>query len=148
MKKLNLWLFASLFVAAFTLSACGSDDDDDKPTTATLVGTKWYEEQTMDGHFLNYVTYIFDNNGQVSFGNLQEMNDGKWHKWTRHTYSYKVNGNSFSWGNEEYTTSGTYVIEGDVLKLTRNGGGTNIIQLKRMTGAVLNKYNNAVEGYN
>ena len=62
--------------------------------------------------------------------------------------SYKVNGNSFSWGNEEYTTSGTYVIEGDVLKLTRNGGGTNIIQLKRMTGAVLNKYNNAVEGYN
>ena len=28
MKKLNLWLFLSLFVAAFTLTACGSDDDD------------------------------------------------------------------------------------------------------------------------
>ena len=27
MKKLNLWLLASLFVAAFTLSACGDDDD-------------------------------------------------------------------------------------------------------------------------
>ena len=27
MKKLNLWLFASLFVAAFTLSACSSSDD-------------------------------------------------------------------------------------------------------------------------
>ena len=28
MKKLNLWLLASLFVAAFTLSACGDNDDD------------------------------------------------------------------------------------------------------------------------
>lgn len=27
MKKLNLWLLASLFVAAFTLTACGDDDD-------------------------------------------------------------------------------------------------------------------------
>ena len=27
MKKLNLWLLTSLFVAAFTLSACGGDDD-------------------------------------------------------------------------------------------------------------------------
>ena len=41
MKKNYLWLFAILFVAAFTLSACGSDSDDDgnKPvTTNELVG--------------------------------------------------------------------------------------------------------------
>lgn len=49
MKKLNIWLFASLFVAAFTLSACGGDDDDDNPTpagqdnpnTPTSVVGKW-----------------------------------------------------------------------------------------------------------
>ncbi|MBO4810104.1 MAG: hypothetical protein J5552_00900 [Prevotella sp.] len=29
MKKWNLWLFASLFAAVFTLAACGDDDDDD-----------------------------------------------------------------------------------------------------------------------
>ena len=29
MKNLNLWLLASLFVAAFTLSACGDDDGND-----------------------------------------------------------------------------------------------------------------------
>ena len=29
MKKLNLWLLASLFVAAFTLTACGDDDDEE-----------------------------------------------------------------------------------------------------------------------
>jgi hypothetical protein len=33
MKKLNFWLFASLFIAAFTLTACGDDDED--TTTAT-----------------------------------------------------------------------------------------------------------------
>ena len=31
MKKLNLWLFLSLFVAAFTLCACGDDDDSGSP---------------------------------------------------------------------------------------------------------------------
>ena len=43
MKKLNLWLFLSLFVAAFTLSACGSDDDDNTgggPMPDGVVG-KW-----------------------------------------------------------------------------------------------------------
>ena len=29
MKKWNLWLFASLFTAVFTLAACGDDDDED-----------------------------------------------------------------------------------------------------------------------
>ena len=46
MKKLNLWLLASLFVAAFTLTACGDDDDSSNSvpggssfTTSDLVGT-------------------------------------------------------------------------------------------------------------
>ncbi len=46
MKKLNLWLFLSLFVAAFTLSACGSDDDDNTgggPMPDGVVG-KWVGE--------------------------------------------------------------------------------------------------------
>jgi hypothetical protein len=46
MKKLNLWLLASLFVAAFTLSACGSDDDDNTgggPMPDGVVG-KWVGE--------------------------------------------------------------------------------------------------------
>ena len=46
MKKLNFWLFASLFVAAFTLTACGSDDDDnpggsDNPGTPSSLVGKW-----------------------------------------------------------------------------------------------------------
>ena len=49
MKKLNFWLLASLFVAAFALSACGSDDDDtsssgDNPGTPTSIEGKWVGE--------------------------------------------------------------------------------------------------------
>ena len=36
MKKLNLWLLLSLFVAAFTLSACGDDDTNNPPKDETL----------------------------------------------------------------------------------------------------------------
>lgn len=47
MKKLNLLLFLSLFVAAFTLSACGSDDDDNaggNPGNPTSIEGKWVGE--------------------------------------------------------------------------------------------------------
>lgn len=40
MKKWNIWLLMSLFVAAFTLSACGDDDDEPKAAENELVG-KW-----------------------------------------------------------------------------------------------------------
>ncbi len=41
MKKLNLWLLASLFVAAFTLTACGSDGDN-TPSGPTSIEGKWH----------------------------------------------------------------------------------------------------------
>lgn len=58
MKKLNLWLFASLFVAAFTLTACGDDDDPEVPNsdvvgTNDLIGT-WKVATTDDSY-----TYTF-----------------------------------------------------------------------------------------
>lgn len=58
MKKLNLWLFASLFVAAFTLTACGDDDDPEVPNSDVagandLVGT-WKVATTDDSY-----TYTF-----------------------------------------------------------------------------------------
>jgi hypothetical protein len=45
MKKLNFWLLMSFFAAAFTLTACGSDDDDTPsgPTPDGVVG-KWVGE--------------------------------------------------------------------------------------------------------
>ncbi len=47
MKKLNLWLFASLFVAALTLSACGGSDDE--PTNNRLSGKWKYTKSLADG---------------------------------------------------------------------------------------------------
>lgn len=49
MKKLNLWLFASLFVAAFTLSACGDDKDDNPPKDEKIEVTEANLKGTWDG---------------------------------------------------------------------------------------------------
>ena len=65
MKKLNLWLFASLFLAAFTLSACGDDDTSgDNPGNPTSIEGKWhaYVKAWGDGLCSRYnhdITYEF-----------------------------------------------------------------------------------------
>ena len=48
MKKLNFWLLASLFVAAFTLAACGDDEEETTGGDKEWVGT-W--ESTGTGAF-------------------------------------------------------------------------------------------------
>ena len=48
MKKLNPWILVSLFVAAFTLSACG-DDDDKSPKDDTVKVTEETLKGTWDG---------------------------------------------------------------------------------------------------
>ena len=63
MKKLNLWLFVSFFVAAFALTACGDDDSPSTPpadvpdgTTLTvndLIGT-WTVNSTDESY-----TFVF-----------------------------------------------------------------------------------------
>jgi len=49
MKKLNPWLFLSLFVAAFTLSACGDDKDDNPPKDEKIEVTEANFKGTWDG---------------------------------------------------------------------------------------------------
>ena len=49
MKKLNPWLFLSLFVAAFTLSACGDDKDDNPPKDEKIEVTEANLKGIWDG---------------------------------------------------------------------------------------------------
>ena len=51
MKKLNFWLLASLFVAAFTLSACGDEEEenDNTPKDETVEVTAENLQGTWDG---------------------------------------------------------------------------------------------------
>ena len=65
MKKLNLWLFASLFVAAFTLSACSSSD--------STSGGPGGNEQTYNGdpdnpRYASYYGVVTDYNGYALSG--------------------------------------------------------------------------------
>ena len=135
MKKLNLWLFMSLFVAAFTLTACG-DDDNSKP--GSLVGTVWYEEagSQPDNHYFRI--WDFGTDGVALLGILQKDKSTGWSKRYLHTWKYQVNGNQYSAVNEyDVQISGTYTIEGDVLVLSTEG------KMKRVTGEILDKYKNA-----
>jgi len=139
MKKLNLWLFMSLFVAAFTLTACG-DDDNSKP--GSLVGTVWYEDGSSkpDSHWFRI--WDFGTDGVALFGILEkDKSSGDWSKRILHSWKYQVKGDQFSAVNEyDVQISGTYTIEGDVLKLTMNGEAQKMI---RLTGEILDKYKGA-----
>lgn len=67
MKKFNFWLLASLFAAAFTLTACGDDEDGDNVEGAAsdLVGT-W----SMDD-----MTYVFTkDNLTIKYGDQVSYN--------------------------------------------------------------------------
>ena len=60
MKKLNLWLLVSLFVAALTLSACGGSDDE--PTSNNRLSGKWkYTKSLADGDDVYTLTFGSDN---------------------------------------------------------------------------------------
>lgn len=61
MKKLNLWLLVSLFVAALTLSACGGSDDE--PTSNNRLSGKWICTQPFEsgGRAVYSLTFGTDN---------------------------------------------------------------------------------------
>jgi hypothetical protein len=49
MRKMNFWLCATLFVAAFTLSACGSDDDNNNTNNPPKDGTLEVTAENLNG---------------------------------------------------------------------------------------------------
>ena len=107
MKKLNLWLFMSLFVAAFTLSACG-DDDNDKPADTNPLFGRWESKEPLKVDIVK-VSYAFTIGADksVKFEYRMRNNDGVLH-----------NG---------YNRYGTYVEDGK--KIT-----VNYIKFERVSG--------------
>lgn len=106
MKKLNLWLFMSLFVAAFTLSACG--DDDDKPADTNPLFGRWESKEPLKVDIVK-VSYAFTIGADksVKFEYRMRNNDGVLH-----------NG---------YNRYGTYVEDGK--KIT-----VNYVKFERVSG--------------
>ena len=86
MKKLNLWLLASLFVAALTLTACSKDDDDkDDPkkeqlSAKDLIGT-WTYTNSLNENYYFLLTLGEDNTFSLSAyddNTKPESWDGTW----------------------------------------------------------------------
>lgn len=138
----------------FGMAACGSDDDDDDNDTSskieTIAGTIWYQDSEAAEGWTNYETFIFDKNGNMHWGNLmKENNSSQWIKFTRHSFNYKVDGNTFTYGvwgkgiEDAWERKGTYTIQGDVLSIKWNDGDNTVV-MKRIAGDMLNKYNSAI----
>lgn len=110
----------------------------------SLIGTKWYEmgNSNPEGHV--YMTWIFEN-GKADWGNLmKDTTEGRWEKWTRHTFTMTVDGNDFTMINGEgVERSGSYVIEGDEMMIyyTDQTG----MKLARIKGDLLDIWNSATE---
>ncbi len=110
---------------AFSLSACGDDDDDDE--IASLVGTKWYSANDVNGQILSYSIMCFNQGGVLDMEHLV-ISDGKWYKGLSHSYSYSLNGNQVTitmngisrtetWDGHNCPMPGFSRLEGEVLKL-------------------------------
>ena len=106
MKKLNLWLFMSLFVAAFTLSACG--DDDDKPADTNPLFGRWESKEPLKVDIVK-VSYAFTIGADKSV-----------------KFEYRMRNNAGALHNG-YNRYGTYVEDGK--KIT-----VNYIKFERVSG--------------
>ena len=112
MKKLNPWLFLSLFVAAFTLSACGDDKDDNPPKDEKIEVTEANLKGTWDGSVERDFAQGYYQRWRVQF-------DGKnYTAWHTHQIVGTINDQDMSLktvGNKE---QGTWEYKDDILILT------------------------------
>ena len=113
MKKLNFWLFASLFIAAFALSACGSDDDDNTPSGPTSIEGKWhaYVKAWGDGLCSRYnhdITYEFKSD--KTFTVLADWSGGEEKALFRFSGSYTTSNGTvtLNYKKAEYYQNGSY----------------------------------------
>jgi len=109
----------------------------------SLIGTMWYETDNSNPEGHMYMTWVFSN-GRADWGNLMKNTDeGRWEKWTRHSFTLTVNGNDFIlYAGEEVWNAGSYVIEGDELTLYMKQAE---MKMTRIKGDLLNTWNNATE---
>lgn len=132
MKTLRLFgMMLMAVVMAFSLSTCGDDDDDDDQPTS-IVGTKWYSANDVNGQIVSYTIFCFNQGGVLDVEHLV-LNDGKWYKGLSHRYSYTVNGNKlavtfhegeqpeyYTWDGHSAPLPGFSQLSGDVLQLYNN----------------------------
>lgn len=95
MKKLNLWLLASLFVAAFTLTACGDNDDDTPPETNPLFG-RWEAQHSFGADTNISYAFVLGANNNISYEYRMYSAGGGLHNGYILTGTYQVSGQTIT----------------------------------------------------
>ena len=95
MKKLNLWLLASLFVTAFTLTACGDNDDDTPPETNPLFG-RWEAQHSFGADTNISYAFVLGANNNISYEYRMYSAVGGLHNGYILTGTYQVSGQTIN----------------------------------------------------
>jgi hypothetical protein len=95
MKKLNLWLLASLFVTAFTLTACGDNDDDTPPETNPLFG-RWEAQHSFGADTNISYAFVLGANNNISYEYRMYSAGGGLHNGYILTGTYQVSGQTIN----------------------------------------------------
>ena len=95
MKKLNLWLLASLFVAAFTLTACGDNDDDTPSETNPLFG-RWEAQHSFGADTNISYAFVLGANNNISYEYRMYSAGGGLHNGYILTGTYQVSGQTIN----------------------------------------------------
>lgn len=144
MKKLNLWLLASLLVTAFALTSCSDDDDDNDASSASVVG-KW--SAYVKGDDPSSLLWRYDHNI------VYELNDDKtftikcgWYWLTNEVqYAQEVT------PEDPKIPDGFYIVEGTIFRFTgtyTNAKGKLVLTINKiaMYNRESNKYFNQEGG--
>jgi hypothetical protein len=95
MKKLNLWLLVSLFVAAFTLTACGDNDDDTPSETNPLFG-RWEAQHSFGADTNISYAFVLGANNNISYEYRMYSAGGGLHNGYILTGTYQVSGQTIT----------------------------------------------------
>lgn len=95
MRKLNLWLLASLFVTAFTLTACGDNDDDTPPETNPLFG-RWEAQHSFGADTNISYAFVLGANNNISYEYRMYSAGGGLHNGYILTGTYQVSGQTIN----------------------------------------------------
>ena len=90
MKKLNLWLLASLFVAA-----CGDNDDDTPPETNPLFG-RWEAQHSFGADTNISYAFVLGANNNISYEYRMYSAGGGLHNGYILTGTYQVSGQTIN----------------------------------------------------
>ena len=145
MKKKNLWFFASLFAAVFTLSACGDDEPEgpDTPNDTTLTASDLIGTWSVNGIDNGYVATFTQDEVAIGLNGRLQFKGG---------YTVKDGVVKYTWNGDEFESVPGLLYNKSVLvmkEIIKNGKESKemLSMLLFKQGKTVNATSNDIQGF-